>query len=445
MIINLVVITKGAGRVSEVSARFTLDALPGKQMAIDADLNAGLLTPEEAKARRQEVATEADFYGSMDGASKFVKGDAVAGVLILVVNVIGGLILGMVSHGMTIARRRAQAISCSRSATRWSRRCRRCCCRSPPPRSSPASPRHSDLAGQISSQFGSPAHLDAGRGHPRRCSACCPACRISIILPAAGIAGFVAWKLRKTERRPSSPAPAVAARARRSVARSAGTRSPTRMRSGSSSAMAWCPGRRAPRRAADGADHRRPPPAVAANSASSCRRCRVRDDINLAPNTYRIIVAGVVARRGRGVARRDARARHRRGVSARSTARRPRTRPSASTRSGSRRATPMRRSSRASSSSMPAPSSRPISTICSAERRRSVRHGRGADAARRAEGARRAAGRRPDPQSAAAHHPDPGPQGPARGEYSAEGIPSHRPGDRRRRARAAPMPRRSSN
>src|SRR3546814_5952260 len=83
IIINLVVITKGAGRVSEVSARFTLDALPGKQMAIDADLNAGLMTPEEAKARRQEVATEADFYGSMDGASKFVKGDAVAGVLIL--------------------------------------------------------------------------------------------------------------------------------------------------------------------------------------------------------------------------------------------------------------------------------------------------------------------------------------------------------------------------
>jgi len=98
-----VVITKGAGRVSEVSARFTLDAMPGKQMAIDADLNAGLLTPEEAKLRRQEVATEADFYGSMDGASKFVKGDAVAGVLILVVNVLGGIVLGMVSHGLSIA------------------------------------------------------------------------------------------------------------------------------------------------------------------------------------------------------------------------------------------------------------------------------------------------------------------------------------------------------
>jgi flagellar biosynthesis protein FlhA len=102
MIINLVVITKGAGRVSEVSARFTLDALPGKQMAIDADLNAGLVTPEEAKQRRVDVATEADFYGSMDGASKFVKGDAIAGVLILVVNILGGIILGMSSHGMSI-------------------------------------------------------------------------------------------------------------------------------------------------------------------------------------------------------------------------------------------------------------------------------------------------------------------------------------------------------
>jgi flagellar biosynthesis protein FlhA len=101
MIINLMVVTKGAGRVSEVSARFTLDALPGKQMAIDADLAAGLLTAEEAKARRREVATEADFYGSMDGASKFVKGDAVAALLILAVNIIAGLVLGMVSHGLS--------------------------------------------------------------------------------------------------------------------------------------------------------------------------------------------------------------------------------------------------------------------------------------------------------------------------------------------------------
>jgi len=101
MIINLVVVTKGAGRVSEVSARFTLDALPGKQMAIDADLAAGLLTADEAKARRREVATEADFYGSMDGASKFVKGDAVAALLILGVNIIAGFVLGMISHGLS--------------------------------------------------------------------------------------------------------------------------------------------------------------------------------------------------------------------------------------------------------------------------------------------------------------------------------------------------------
>ena len=101
MIINMVVVTKGAGRVSEVSARFTLDALPGKQMAIDADLAAGLLTADEAKARRREVATEADFYGSMDGASKFVKGDAIAALLILGVNIIAGFAIGMISHGLS--------------------------------------------------------------------------------------------------------------------------------------------------------------------------------------------------------------------------------------------------------------------------------------------------------------------------------------------------------
>ncbi|WP_439138087.1 flagellar biosynthesis protein FlhA [Roseicyclus sp.] len=101
-IINLVVITKGAGRVSEVAARFTLDAMPGKQMAIDADLNAGILTPEEATARRSEIAEEADFYGSMDGASKFVKGDAIAGILILAINIIGGLIIGIAQHNMAV-------------------------------------------------------------------------------------------------------------------------------------------------------------------------------------------------------------------------------------------------------------------------------------------------------------------------------------------------------
>ena len=102
VIINLVVITKGAGRVSEVSARFTLDAMPGKQMAIDADLNAGVLTNEEAKIRREEITQEADFYGAMDGASKFVKGDAIAGILILAINIIGGLIIGLAQHGLSL-------------------------------------------------------------------------------------------------------------------------------------------------------------------------------------------------------------------------------------------------------------------------------------------------------------------------------------------------------
>ncbi|ENM3888000.1 flagellar biosynthesis protein FlhA [Vibrio cholerae] len=100
MIINFMVVTKGAGRISEVSARFTLDALPGKQMAIDADLNAGLIDQEQARVRRFEVTKEADFYGSMDGASKFVKGDAIAGILILFINIIGGLSIGMIQYDL---------------------------------------------------------------------------------------------------------------------------------------------------------------------------------------------------------------------------------------------------------------------------------------------------------------------------------------------------------
>jgi flagellar biosynthesis protein FlhA len=100
VVINFMVITKGAGRIAEVGARFTLDAMPGKQMAIDADLNAGLIGEDVARQRRAEVAQEADFYGSMDGASKFVRGDAVAGLLILVINIVGGLIVGMAQHGL---------------------------------------------------------------------------------------------------------------------------------------------------------------------------------------------------------------------------------------------------------------------------------------------------------------------------------------------------------
>ena len=101
-IINFVVITKGAGRIAEVSARFTLDAMPGKQMAIDADLNAGLIGEDEARRRRSKIAEEANFFGSMDGASKFVRGDAVAGILIMVINIVGGLIIGVVQHDLDV-------------------------------------------------------------------------------------------------------------------------------------------------------------------------------------------------------------------------------------------------------------------------------------------------------------------------------------------------------
>ena len=103
VIINFVVITKGATRISEVSARFTLDAMPGKQMAIDADLNAGLIDADDARQRRDDISSEAEFYGSMDGASKFVRGDAVAGILILLINILGGLIIGMLQHDLSFA------------------------------------------------------------------------------------------------------------------------------------------------------------------------------------------------------------------------------------------------------------------------------------------------------------------------------------------------------
>jgi flagellar biosynthesis protein FlhA len=208
MIINLIVVTKGAGRVSEVSARFTLDALPGKQMAIDADLNAGLLTPDEAKARRVEVTTEADFYGSMDGSSKFVKGDAVAAMLILAANVIGGLILGPVSHGLTIgeaarayillaigdalvAQLPALMLSIAAAAivTRVSS--------------------DKDLAGQIGSQFGSPRTWTPVAGILALLGVM-PGMPHVLLLSGAAIAGFAAWKLREIERRPPPPAPVAA-------------------------------------------------------------------------------------------------------------------------------------------------------------------------------------------------------------------------------------------
>jgi flagellar biosynthesis protein FlhA len=290
MIINLVVITKGAGRVSEVSARFTLDAMPGKQMAIDADLNAGLLTPDEAKARRQEVATEADFYGSMDGASKFVKGDAVAGVLILVVNILGGLVLGTISHGMSLSDAAATyvllaigdalvaqvpalllSIAAASIVTRVN---------------SPL-----DLSGQITSQFGSAKawtpvaailfFLGVLPGMPHL-----------IVLPAAAVAGVIAWRLRAAAAAPP-PADEAAAPA------------------AAPSMIGWD-------EVSDDAalglelgfgliglvDERKGAPLM--TRITGIRRqlsrelgfvvplVRVRDDLSLAPNSYRITVAGVV-------------------------------------------------------------------------------------------------------------------------------------------------------
>ena len=125
MVIQFVVITKGAERMAEVGARFTLDAMPGKQMAIDADLNAGLITEDQARKRRSEVTAEADFYGAMDGASKFVKGDAIAGIIIIVINLVGGVPMGMIQRGMD-DRRRCRPTPCCPSATAWSPRSPRC-------------------------------------------------------------------------------------------------------------------------------------------------------------------------------------------------------------------------------------------------------------------------------------------------------------------------------
>lgn len=289
MIINLVVITKGAGRVSEVSARFTLDALPGKQMAIDADLNAGLIVPEEAKARRADVATEADFYGSMDGASKFVKGDAVAGVLILVVNIFGGLLLGVVSHGLGLgeaARTYVQlaigdalvaqvpalllSIAAAAIVTRVS---------------SPL-----DLSRQISTQF---AH--AGAWAPVAAIlgilGLLPGMPHLILLTAAAIAGAASWRLGKVRNRPSNAVPEAAVE--------------------SPPAISWADVSDSVSitlelgyRLVELVDERKGAPLM--TRITGIRRqlsrelgfvlplVRVKDDLSLAGNRYRIVIGGVV-------------------------------------------------------------------------------------------------------------------------------------------------------
>ncbi|WP_285712837.1 flagellar biosynthesis protein FlhA [Erythrobacter oryzae] len=207
MIINMIVITKGAGRVSEVSARFVLDALPGKQMAIDADIAAGLVTADEARERRREVTVEADFYGSMDGASKFVKGDAMAALLILGVNIVAGFAIGMISHGLSateageayvtlavgdalVAQVPALLLSIAAAAivTRVSDQ--------------------RDLAGQIGGQF-----ADARGWLPvaliLASVGLVPAMPQTIFLPAAAIAAAIWWQLKQRAARPTPVAEPV--------------------------------------------------------------------------------------------------------------------------------------------------------------------------------------------------------------------------------------------
>ena len=290
VIINMIVVTKGAGRVSEVSARFTLDALPGKQMAIDADLNAGLITPDEAKARRVEVATEADFYGSMDGSSKFVKGDAIAGLLILAANIIGGLILGPLSHGMSIGDAAhnyvllaigdalvAQipslmlSIAAASIVTRVTS--------------------SQDLAGQIGSQFGS-ARTWAPVSGILLLLGVMPGMPHLVILPAAAAAGYLAYRTARAAKLP----PIV-------EAPSAPPADP--------SVIGWDEVTDSLQINLDIGyglvplvDERRAAPLMA--RITGVRRqlskelgfvvpqVRVRDDINLAPYAYRVIVGGVV-------------------------------------------------------------------------------------------------------------------------------------------------------
>ena len=203
LIINMIVITKGAGRVSEVSARFVLDALPGKQMAIDADIAAGLVTAEEARERRAKVAVEAEFYGSMDGASKFVKGDAVAALLILGVNVIAGFALGMLSHGLSAAEAGSlyitlavgDALVAQVPALLLSIAAAAIVTRVADKR---------DLTGQIAGQFSDPrgwlpvALILGGIG-------LMPAMPQLVFLPGAAIAGAIWWQLTRRAAEPATP------------------------------------------------------------------------------------------------------------------------------------------------------------------------------------------------------------------------------------------------
>ena len=251
--------------------------------------------PKKPRRAARRSPTEADFYGSMDGASKFVKGDAIAGVLILVVNIIGGLVLGTLSHGLSLGERRVQLCPA---------RDRRRAGRAGP---GPAAldrrrlDRHPRLLAASTCRARSPASSasasawTAGRRHPRSSSACCRACRTSSSCPPPALAGFIAWQAAqgregaRVAAATPAEAPVISPSADR-LGRGLGRRRArprARLRAGR-------PGRRAQGRAADGADHRHPPPAVARARLRRAAGAGARRSHARRPNAYRITVAGVV-------------------------------------------------------------------------------------------------------------------------------------------------------
>jgi flagellar biosynthesis protein FlhA len=289
IIINMIVVTKGAGRVSEVSARFTLDALPGKQMAIDADLNAGLMTPDEARARRVEVATEADFYGAMDGSSKFVKGDAIAGLLILFINIVGGLIIGPVSHGLSlseaaevyinlsvgdalVAQVPALLLSIAAAAivTRVSSA--------------------KDLQGQIGSQFNSHRTWAPVSGILVLLGLL-PGMPALIIMPAAAGAGYMAWRMYKVSQLPPPPAPAAPPADLSKIGWDEVTDTMQVMLDIGYGLVPLVDERKGAPLMGRITGVRRQ---LSKDLGFVVPQVRVRDDINLAPFTYRIVINGVV-------------------------------------------------------------------------------------------------------------------------------------------------------
>ena len=289
IIINMIVVTKGAGRVSEVSARFTLDALPGKQMAIDADLNAGLMTPDEARARRVEVATEADFYGAMDGSSKFVKGDAIAGLLILAINIVGGLIIGPVSHGLSlseaaevyinlsvgdalVAQVPALLLSIAAAAivTRVSS--------------------SKDLQGQIGGQFNSHRTWAPVSGILVLLGLL-PGMPALIIMPAAAGAGYMAWRMYKVSQLPPPPEPAAPPADLSKIGWDEVTDNMQVMLDIGYGLVPLVDERKGAPLMGRITGVRRQ---LSKDLGFVVPQVRVRDDINLAPFTYRIVINGVV-------------------------------------------------------------------------------------------------------------------------------------------------------